>query len=31
MSLEDLDTMMNKKSGLLGISGVSSDHREIEE
>ena len=31
MSLEDLDTMMNKKSGLLGISGVSSDHREVEE
>ena len=30
MSVEDIDNMLNKKSGLLGISGVSSDMRDIE-
>lgn len=29
MSVEELDTMLNSKSGLLGISGVSSDMREV--
>lgn len=28
---EDMDTILNKQSGLLGISGVSSDSRDIEE
>ena len=31
MSIDDIDTMMNKKSGLLAVSGVSSDSRDIEE
>jgi acetate kinase len=31
MSAADLDSLMNKKSGVLGISGVSSDFRDIEE
>ena len=26
---KDIDTMMNKKSGMLGISGVSSDFRDL--
>jgi acetate kinase len=26
---EQLDDVLNKKSGLLGISGISSDMREI--
>ena len=30
MSVADIDTALNKKSGLLGISGVSSDMRDIE-
>ncbi len=30
MSVADMDTAFNKKSGLLGISGVSSDMRDIE-
>lgn len=30
-SLEDLDTMLNRKSGLLGISGVSNDMRNLSE
>jgi len=30
MSLQDIDTMLNKKSGLLGISGISSDLRDVE-
>lgn len=29
MSPEDMSNMLNKKSGLLGISGVSSDDRDI--
>ncbi|MGO2673152.1 MAG: acetate/propionate family kinase [Psychrobacter celer] len=31
MSLEDIDAMLNKESGLLGISGLSSDLRTVEE
>ena len=31
MSIDDIDTMMNKKSGLLAVSGKSSDSRDIEE
>lgn len=30
MTLKELDTMMNKKSGVLGISGISSDMRDID-
>ena len=30
MSLEEVDNILNKKSGLLGISGEFSDHRDIE-
>lgn len=30
MSPKDMDTVLNKQSGLLGISGVSSDSRDIE-
>jgi acetate kinase len=30
MSAEQVDNLMNKKSGVLGISGVSSDFRDIE-
>jgi acetate kinase len=29
MSLGDVDTMLNKQSGLLGISGLTSDMREL--
>ena len=28
---EEMDTILNKQSGLLGISGVSSDSRDIED
>lgn len=31
LSLADVDNLMNKKSGVLGLSGVSSDFRDIEE
>lgn len=31
MSIDEIDTMMNKQSGLLAVSGVSSDSRDIEE
>ncbi len=31
LSAEEVDTILNKKSGLLGISGVSSDDRDITE
>jgi len=31
MTPEQIDTYMNKKSGLLGLSGVSNDVRDIEE
>lgn len=30
MSSKDVDNLMNKKSGVLGLSGVSSDFRDIE-
>ena len=30
MTAEQMDTMMNKKSGFLGVSGVSSDCRELD-
>ncbi|MBP5639733.1 MAG: acetate kinase [Victivallales bacterium] len=30
MTADQVDTMMNKKSGLLGVSGLSSDMRDIE-
>lgn len=30
MTMEEIDTYINKKSGVLGISGVSSDFRDIE-
>lgn len=29
MSYEEMDTLLNKKSGLLGLSGVSSDFRDV--
>lgn len=28
---DEIDTIMNKKSGILGLSQISSDHRDIEE
>lgn len=31
MSIKEIDTMLNKQSGLLGISEVSNDCREVEE
>lgn len=31
MSFEELDNMLNKKSGVLGVSGVHSDFRDVEE
>ncbi|MCR4435835.1 MAG: acetate kinase [Clostridiales bacterium] len=31
MSVRDMENFLNKKSGLLGISGVSSDFRDLEE
>lgn len=31
ISAKEMDTIINKKSGLLGISGVSSDARDVEE
>lgn len=30
MNIEEVDNMLNKKSGMLGISGVSSDFRDID-
>ncbi len=30
ISLSEVDNALNKQSGLLGISGISSDHRDIE-
>ena len=30
-SIDEIDTMMNKQSGLLAVSGVSSDSRDVEE
>jgi len=31
MSLEEIDNSLNKKSGFLGVSGISSDSRDIED
>ena len=31
MSLEEIDTMLNKQSGLLGISALSNDMRTVEQ
>jgi acetate kinase len=31
LPVKDVDSLLNKKSGLLGVSGVSSDLRDIEE
>ena len=31
LSADDMDNILNKKSGVLGLSGVSSDFRDIEE
>ena len=31
MTPDEMDTALNKKSGLLGVSGVSSDKRDVEE
>lgn len=31
LSVQAVDTLMNKKSGMLGISGVSSDFRDLDE
>ena len=30
MTPDEMDTALNKKSGMLGISGISSDARDIE-
>jgi acetate kinase len=30
ITLDEVDTILNKKSGMLGISGVSSDFRDVE-
>lgn len=30
LTLKEMDTVMNKKSGILGVSGVSSDFRDVE-
>lgn len=30
MTIEEVDTLMNKKSGVLGVSGLSSDFRDLE-
>lgn len=30
VSAKELDTIMNKKSGMLGVSGVSNDYRDLE-
>ncbi|MCH3964021.1 MAG: acetate kinase [Clostridium sp.] len=30
LSVDEVDNLMNKKSGILGISGVSSDFRDVE-
>ena len=31
MSVEDVDQLLNRKSGLLGVSGVSNDLREVQQ
>ena len=30
LTLDEIDLILNKQSGLLGISGVSADHRDVE-
>ena len=30
MTIDEMMTILNKKSGVLGISGVSSDFRDLE-
>lgn len=30
LSIEEIDTLLNKKSGLLGVSGISNDMRNLE-
>ena len=30
LSIKEIDTMLNKKSGAYGLSGISADFREIE-
>lgn len=31
LSYSEIDTILNKQSGLLGVSGVSSDLRDVED
>ena len=31
LSIAEVDSMLNKKSGMLGLSGLSSDFRDVEE
>ena len=31
LSVEQIDTIMNKESGILGLFGKSSDHRDVED
>jgi len=31
LNIRDMDNLLNKKSGLLGISGISNDFRDVEE
>jgi acetate kinase len=31
LSADQIDKIMNKESGVLGLSGKSSDHRDIED
>ncbi|MFA9486006.1 acetate kinase [Moraxella haemolytica] len=31
LSIEEIDTLLNKKSGLLGVSGISNDMRNLEQ
>lgn len=31
LSVEEMDTLLNKKSGILGVSGLSSDDRDVKE
>ena len=31
LTVDEVDTILNKKSGVLGVSGISSDFRDVEE
>ena len=31
LTIDEIDTIFNKKSGLLGVSGISSDMRDVED